>query len=72
MSRKRNSNHDYLPSPDDACSIGHLPRDVRLGHTSPSQTKYLLGWDETTGTRQLWEVVDEETARFVGFVRSEP
>jgi hypothetical protein len=51
-----------------------LPRDIRLGwRESDPRGTLLCGWCNTTGTRQLWEVLGtgpEAEAVFLGFVCS--
>lgn len=76
MSRKRISKLDDLPRPGQSQLTNYLPRDIRLGTSEDTRIgTLLLGWDETTGTRQLWEIITtgpKGKSMFLGFVASKP
>lgn len=64
--RRKKEKDNYLPKVGDTKEIAYLPRDVRLGYTKTD--KYLIGWCTTTDTHQLWQVLPNNVARFLGFI----
>jgi hypothetical protein len=61
-----------LPQVGERKKTAWLPRDIRLGWhpNTPPGTK-LVGWDLTSDTRQMWEVVspgEDGESQFLGFL----
>jgi hypothetical protein len=60
-------NHDYYPKIDDIKFISYLPRDIRLG-ANHKTGELLCGWCWTTNTFQLWRCIDNNKAKFIGYI----
>lgn len=58
---------EKLPEVGSVASFPSLPRDIRCGEV-PVKGAYLVGWCETTETRQVWHYFGIERCVFIGFV----
>lgn len=73
--RKRHEK-PWVPTVGHRMKTAWLPRDIRLGWRPKDQRgSLLLGWDFSSTTYQLWQVVTtgpDGESEFVGFISSQP